>query len=325
VGPLTRGLLVVLARRSPHIVAEREAYRGRTGALSIPAVSVKTMRVTWVSAALALLLTAGCAGEKASQAKPSPSPRTGVDLAEPVTQDRLDATRRLLTIPLINRGPGALHVDKVGFDSPRFSTVPAAAVDGELEVGQQINFSIPYGTAQCTPKSSAEAVVVTAAGTTVRLAVAKGAGSRIVDRLWRDECGEQRLAAAFTVGWGPAWTQVPGKPGGAARLRGELILTPTGDPDITATDLQGSVLFEIDTVPAGRRPMSELRAGASRLPVELGVRLCSKHGLTEAKRIFEFTLHAKFGDAQPDHRTIIPPAAVQQRLLALLKTCPPEF
>jgi hypothetical protein len=281
--------------------------------------------------ALGLVLVAGCAGEKSDMAtpanrsaSPSASPKTGVQLAEPLLQDRLDGTRRLLTVPLVNRGPGPVRVSKVGLVSPRFSPVPPTAVDGELAVDQQINFSIPYGTAQCTRKSADESLTVVAGGETRTLALAPPVN--ILDRLWRTECDAKRLEAAFTVGWGATWTQVPGAEGEADRLTGALIATPTGkeDEDVTLTDFTGSVLFAVDSAPAGRRPLATLKPGRNEVPVQIDVRLCSKHGLTEAKRIFEFTLYARLGDADPVYRTIIPPEAVQQQVLALLKTCPDE-
>jgi len=272
---------------------------------------------------MALILLAGCAGDSAESTQrtpPSPSPKPGLQFAEPLTQDRLDATRRLLTVPLRNGGPGVAHVDRIALVSPRFTDVPATTVDGDLAPGQQINFSIAYGAARCDQDAGKPVLVLEAGERVERLAVPTPA--QILDRLWRAECDQKRLEAAFTVEWGQSWTQVPATDGGAARLRGELKLTATGDERITVTDVRGSVLFELDTAPAGKQPITELASGSRMVPVEIGVRLCFKHGLIEAKKNFDFTLYARLGDADQTYRTITPPKLVQQRALALLATCP---
>ena len=243
-------------------------------------------------------------------------------LAEPLLQDRLDATRRMLTVPLRNGGPGTVHLDKIALASARFTAVPPATVDADLAPGQQINFSIAYGTARCDQEAGEPALVLDSGGRVERLAVPTPA--QILDRLWRAECDQQQLESAFTIEWGQSWTQIPATDGGAARLRGELRLTATGNTRIVVTDVRGSVLFDLDTAPAGKRPITELASGSRTVPVEIGVRLCFKHGLIEAKKNFDFSLYARLGDADQAYRTITPPKPVQQRALALLATCPKD-
>jgi len=285
----------------------------------------------WRSATLAIGLTvltvlAGCAGEPDASTQqrtpPSPSPKPGLQLAEPLLQDRLDATRRLLTVPLRNGGPGVAHVDRIALASPRFTDVPATTVDGDLAPGQQINFSIAYGTARCDQDAGKPMLVLEAGERVERLAVPTPA--QILDRLWRSECDQKQLEAAFTIDWGQSWSQVPATDGGAARLRGGLKLTASGNERIVVTDLRGSVMFDLDTVPAGKQPITELASGSRTVPVEIGVRLCFKHGLIEAKKLFDFTLYARLGDADQVYRMITPPKLVQQRALALLATCPKD-
>jgi hypothetical protein len=147
----------------------------------------------------------------------------------------------------------------------------------------------------------------------------------ILDRLRKAECDEQRLASSFAVSWDGPWSQVSSG-AGAARLRGGLRVTLTGSHEVSVTDLKGSVLFALDTAPAGRRPIVDLDAASrsATIPVEISVRMCHKHGLIEAKRIFDFILYAAVGDQPPAYRTITPPARVQKQALALLGTCPPD-
>ncbi len=272
-------------------------------------------------AAVAVCVLAAC--DKSADTTAPSTPEAGVHLAEPLLQDRLDATRRLLTVPLTNGGPGDAQVKSIQLVAPHFAQVPPTVVDGTLEPGRQINFSIAYGKARCDAKDGAVTLVLATGAGEKRLDVPRPV--KILDRLRALECDQDRLAAAFTVAWDGAWTQVPAS-GGADRLRGALRLTRTGDEAVEVTDLAGSVLFDLDTVPPGRDPAGRLDGDnrTAEVPVEIAVRLCHKHGLTEAKRIFEYTLYARLGAGDPVYRTIIPPPEAQQRILALLKTCPRE-
>lgn len=282
-----------------------------------------------------LVVVAGCSeGSETAGARPSATPTTrgpGVQLAEPLLQDRLDATRRMIGIPLTNGGPGTARVLRVQLVTPHFATTPPATVDADLAPDQQINFAFPYGAARCEPDAAKQRPVVLVdvdAGGRRQLRLTPPTPVKILDQLRDVECQQRELETAFDVTWGPTWTRVPARSGEAQRLSGELRLTlrPKAGP-VTATALRGSVMFAIATVPADREPIASLDAKttSASVPVEVSVRLCSKHGLTEAKKLFVFTLAAQLGGDPPRYRTIEPPAAVSQQILALLGTCPPEY
>jgi hypothetical protein len=261
-----------------------------------------------------------------------PAPATssvspGLHLAEPLLQDRLDATRHLLTIPIVNGGPAEAYVRRVQIVAPHFAPVPPTTVDAAMEPGRRINFSIRYGTARCNDTAGPVTLVLDVGrpGAERQQRLAAPTPVEILDRLRKAECDEQRLASSFAVSWDGPWSQVSSG-AGAARLRGGLRVTLTGSHEVSVTDLKGSVLFALDTAPAGRRPIVDLDAASrsATIPVEISVRMCHKHGLIEAKRIFDFILYAAVGDQPPAYRTITPPARVQKQALALLGTCPPD-
>jgi hypothetical protein len=263
----------------------------------------------------------------------TPSPlRPGLRLSEPLQQHRLDATRHMLTVPIVNGGPTAVHVRRIQLLAPHFAAVPPTSVAADMAPEQLISFSIGYGSARCDDTAATGEVALTlevgppgSPPYQERLAVETPV--EVLDRLRRGECDQRRLAALFDVTWGTAWRQEPPADGRAARLRGALRLDLTGaDEPVTATDVRGSVLFGLDTVPAGRRPIAALTRDdrSATVPIEITVELCSKHGLTEAKKVFDFSLYARIGTAEPLYRTITPPPALQRQTLALLATCPAD-
>jgi hypothetical protein len=285
--------------------------------------------VSVVAVVIAATMLVSC-NKQADTSRPAPSASTlgpGLQLAEPLLQDRLDATRHMLTIPIVNGGPAEVQVRRIQIIAPQFTPVPPTVVDATMEPQRRINFSIGYGTARCDDAAGEVTLLLDVgppggAGHQERL-VAPGPVD-IVDRLRRAECEQRQLESTFTVVWGGAWTQVKTGPG-AARLHGELRIALTGDEQVTVTDIRGSVLFSLDSRPADRRPIVSVDPAnrSATIPIEIGVRLCFKHGLTEAKKIFDFSLYAKLGDRAPTYRTITPPLPVQKRTLALLATCPP--
>lgn len=283
-----------------------------------------------VAVVVVVALTLVSCDKPADSGQPEPvtsSLGPGLQLAEPLLQDRLDATRHMLTIPIVNGGPAEAYVRRIQLVAPHFIPAPPTTVDAAMEPGRQINFSIGYGVARCDDAAGSVTLVLDVGrpGTERQQRLAAPGPVEILDRLRRAECDQQRLESSFVVSWDGPWSQVSGG-AGAARLRGVLRVALTGDEQVKVTDLKGSVLFALDTAPAGRRPIVDLdlTSRSATIPVEISVRLCHKHGLIEAKRIFDFILYATVGNQQPAYRTITPPPQVQKQALGLLATCPPE-
>jgi hypothetical protein len=272
------------------------------------------LRRLCVIVALLTVVSSGC------QRRPDPSTATtpapgGPRLAAPVQQDRLDATRRMVTVPLTS--PQAVTIESVQLVGPYFAVVPAAPFAQPLAGGTRIDFPVGYGAAQCAAKAGKTIAVVTVRpGGTLRLPVTGDA----LGRLWRADCVQQRLEAAFSVTWAGPWRRLPAAAGQAQRLGGTLQLAlRSAKTSVEVTGLRGSVLY--DLVGTGHARLGGGQSTVS-VPVEIGVRLCSKHGLTEAKKTFVFAMYARLNGGATQVRTIEPPAAVQKDIAALLATCP---
>jgi hypothetical protein len=235
----------------------------------------------------------------------------------------------MVTVPLVNGGPGDVHILSIRLRTSYFDSAAPSAFGQDLGVGQRVDFPVGYGAVRCgaaATLSTIEADIRAPDGRPRTLRLTSAAGG-VLARLNEEECDQRELEGAFRVEWGTAWSRLPALTGRAQRIRGELRLQRvSGDEQVTVTEIRGSVLFDLATVPAdGRLPVQLYSPNAvSVLPMEIGVRMCSKHGLTEAKKIFDFTLSAKFGSGLTKYRAITPPPPVQKQALALLSTCPAE-
>jgi hypothetical protein len=259
--------------------------------------------------------SAGCAHGAAPKTPASPAAGP-VAAAAPLIQDRLDETTGMITAPLRSSEP--VRVVSVQLVSPYFAPAAAREFGQQLEAGRRVDFPVPFGAVRCPAGAEPTELVIVVVGTPEPLHLKVEPGG--LTRLHEKGCQAQEFEKALTVEWGPGWTQVAGHP---AHLRGELRLRRTVGADVQLTAIQGSVLY--DLAAAGPLPrISGDGDGGTALPVEIGVRLCSKHGLTEAKKVFDFTLSGRLGTGDVRRRTITPPPAVQAAARTLLATCPDE-
>jgi hypothetical protein len=244
-------------------------------------------------------------------------------MAAAVQQDRLDATRHMVTVPLTAREPET--IEKVQLESPYFATAPAAQFGQQLPAGGRIDFPVPYGAARCEAKEGPGTAVVTirsSSGATREVRLRADAGA--LQTVWRAECEDRAFAEAVTVSWAGPWQRRPARTGEAQRLAGSLHLTLADrTARATVSALKGSVLYDISRQASGPVRLDSAHPSAD-VPIEIGVRLCFKHGLTEAKKVFVFTMHAQLNGAPEHPRTLTPPAAVQGKIASLLVTCPDE-
>jgi hypothetical protein len=270
-------------------------------------------------------LAMACAGsDPEPAARPSaagsPSPATGVQLAAPIRQERLHATSRLMTVPLVSYDAQPVRVVSVEMRSGLFEAAPARASGHDLLPGMRADFAVGYGAAVCpAPEGQVEVIAELTGKRTIRLAAPV---SETLRRLHRIECRERQLAATLGVDWGTRWRRIPARPGQSERLAGELRLNLKAPGEsVTVTGIQGSVLYELTPESAPLAALDEDRREA-RAPVEVRVRLCHKHGLIEAKKTFVFTLYVAAGRDKAEPMTVEPPPGVQRQIEGLLATCP---
>jgi hypothetical protein len=244
-------------------------------------------------------------------------------MAAAVQQDRLDATRHMVTVPLT--APEAETIETVQLESPYFETGAAAQFGQPLPAGGRIDFPVPFGAARCGAKDGPGTAVVTIrSGSGPAREVRLRADAGALKTVWRAECEDRAFARAVTVSWAGPWQRRPARTGEAQRLAGNLHLALADrTARVTVSALQGSVLYDVSRQTTGPVRLDSAHPSAD-VPIEIGVRLCFKHGLTEAKKVFVFTMYAQLDGAPERPRTLTPPAAVQGQIASLLVTCPDE-
>lgn len=272
--------------------------------------------------AVAPVLVAAC-----SAGSPSHRPLAALHLHASVQQDRIDATNRQVSIPLVNGGGAAVTIEQVQLDAPEFTTVRPAAEADLLAAGGQLNFPVSFGAPRCgtAPTGSKPTVRLrlrdgSGRSRTLRLPIADSDG--LLGRLARQECEQRALAAAFNVEYGPAAVQ-PRTPRHPV-LRGSLIVGRRSSAlPLVITSLRGSVLFDLNPPAPAHSPVASLPAGAATLtiPVEMSVPRCDAHVLIEAKKVFFFSIGLKIGDAPVQYLQIPPPDPIQRGLRALVTAC----
>jgi hypothetical protein len=273
---------------------------------------------------LPAMLVAACNGSAASAPPPN--------LTAGVQQDRVDATNRQLSVPLVNHGGSTVTVEGVQLVAPQFTTVPGSHARDDLTPGLRLNFPINFGTARCGALPAGHPAVRVRLGTAdhrsraVMVAVTDPDG--LLDQLRQGDCQQQELLKAVSVDYGPI-TRRPGRPGHPV-LHGSLIIRRRAAVEpVTVTETRGSVLFDLlsgtgDPAVAPRGPVAVLASGQDTLvvPVLMSIPRCDPHVLIEAKKIFFFSIGLRLGAAPVRYLQIPPPDPVQQALRALFGPCP---
>ncbi|MDQ6874443.1 MAG: hypothetical protein M3042_05175 [Actinomycetota bacterium] len=272
--------------------------------------------------AVGSVLVAGC-----SAGSPSHPTLQALHLHATVQQDRIDATNRQVSIPLVNTGPSEVTIEQVQLDAPEFTTVPPKAEADRLPVGGQLNFPVNFGAARCAGQPPGHGPVVrlrlrdgSGRSRALRLPIADSDG--LLERLRRQECEQRALTAAFSVEYGPASVQ-PRTPRHPV-LRGTLIVRRRGSMlPLVVIVLRGSVLFDLNPPAPAHSPVASLPAGAASLsiPVEMSVPRCEPHVLIEAKKIFFFSIGLQIGSAPVQYLQIPPPDPIQRGLRTLVTDC----
>ncbi|PZS32464.1 MAG: hypothetical protein DLM59_08160 [Pseudonocardiales bacterium] len=273
---------------------------------------------------LPAVLLAACS----SSATGVPPPK----LTAGVQQDRVDATNRQISIPLINQGNSTVTVENVQLVAPQFTTVPGSRAQDDLTPGLRLNFPINFGTARCGAPPAGHPVVRVRVRTidhrsrvsTVPVTDPDG----LLDRLRRSDCQQQSLLKAVSVDYGPVIRR-PGLPGHPV-LHGSLIVRrKAAKGSLTVVETRGSVLFDLlsgttDAAVAPRSPVAVLSPAADVLtvPVLMSIPRCDPHVLIEAKKVFFFSIGLRIGSDPEQFLQIPPPVPLQQALRGLFGPCP---
>jgi hypothetical protein len=295
------------------IVMPRQARRRLASPVVLPLVLVL------------LALTAGCtdSGTASSGGRRSPGPAAvpASDLHASVTQSRFDEGTARLRAGVVNGSDRDITVtgatlvwDGLGFSSGRRPPEP-------VHPGQASAFTVDYGSPRCgrAPRARPRLQAVVD-GRTRRLPLHVDEPG-LLRRLRAAACARVLLDRQLSVRL--ALQRATVGTGTAERLPGRLVLTRSGDAGTAARPvhvvaLRGSVLFDLSAT-------SPLPTTSSRttdrleVPLSVGSTLrCDGHARGQASQPFLFAAYLR-GEGRATQRVVlVPSAAEQERLLAML-------
>jgi hypothetical protein len=273
------------------------------------------MRQALSAATVVLLGVAGCAASEEPR-QPPRAPKVSVT----VLQQRVDEATRTVGVEATNRGDAPVHVSSVrlvggGLDA---QTTP---LDTDLQPGLTVALRTSYGSPDCEDRVGRVSATLEIDGRIVELPV-DAAGQEEIDRLLDVDCAGRTLAATAAVRLtGPYRRVVRDGP----RLRGRLVLQRRDrGAAVDVRSLGGSVLVELEPVDEP----ADLDEGSERAvtPVLLGsTGRCDAHALGGSTQTFLLSAYVKLGDAPEQRVVLVPPNAVQDRVLRVVdRACDAE-
>jgi len=279
----------------------------------------RQVRSTALTTLLLFASLAGCSTDDDRPAASSPA-----ELTAAVQQDRLNATRRMLAIPLRNKGSTAVTIQEMQLVAPQFTVVPPAQRDDVLPPAARLDFPLSYGRPRCGAKPAGEpAVQIRLRGADGRrqdLRLKLAPPTDVLDRLRATECGQVALLSAVGVDYGPT-VHLPGRP---PAMAGSLVLRRRASTQpVTVVEIRGSVLFDLIPSVGRRESVATMPATAAlvTIPVRMTVPRCDPHVLIEAKKIYSFSVGLRIGTGPVQFLQIPPPIIVENELRALIGAC----
>ena len=292
---------------------------------------------------VAVLLAAGAVASAAATPGPPPAvpvapataaaalPGAPLRLVRPLEQDRLDATRQRLEVPLVNPGTAPVTVVGLQLQSARLTAVPPADDVITLAPGEELDLVLPYGDAVCaTTGAGAVAtdrlVVDTRAGTgpvahgQLPLAGDDALLVRLQEALCRQRAVDADLALELTPDGPPVLAA--GVPTLPVTLH---VRRRAGDPAVEVSEVDGSVAYALAPTTTAPPPLLRLAPGTAgaAAPLRFSALRCDPHGLVEVKKVFVFLVYVGLDGAPPAPVELAAPPALQAQLEATRALCPP--
>ena len=268
-------------------------------------------------------LCTACSTSGTERARGAPSTAVSSHgLRASMSQNRFDEASGALLAGITNHTDHTISVTRASVVWSGF-TWPDIAIDPTpVPPGQTAPFHVSPGRAHCAGTVT-DSPVLTARvdGAAVRLPLSiKVPG--LLAQLHHAACADQDLGAVAGVSLRISTREVTRR--GAPYLIGAISVerTPGSREVVSVVATLGSVLFDVLPI----RPLPERLAADQahlRLPVLVGpTRRCDPHARGQASQPFLFAVFTRLA-SKPQHRTIIvPTAAEQRRLNALLdRTC----
>ncbi len=265
---------------------------------------MRWVRIVIVGAFALVAASAALAGNLAGSGPGGDTTETGAAVSAPSAPPDLTASAEIrrsfmapgqVAVAVTNHGDEPVRV--LGVELVTESFAPLGVQELDATVPPSVNprdLITHYGEARCPDgvASTAEpASVVLTVQTedetehTVTAALSYPNGT--LDRLLQESCAAQAVAAAARIELGELTEAENGT------LEGRLSVTPLGEAALDATEVRGSVLFEIT---AGET-VSE--AGGVAVPLVFDAHRCEGHVVGDAKQPFGFTVWVAIDGGEP--------------------------
>ncbi|SDC93887.1 hypothetical protein [Glycomyces harbinensis] len=267
----------------------------------------------------AFLLAAGSAGLAGFLASPDPDP--GAPASAPPDLSATAEIRRsfmepgIVAIAVTNHGDAPVRV--LGVELVTDSFAPLGEQEFDAEVPPSVNprdLMTAYGSAQCPDGAASTAAPATAV---LRVETEDGAAHVVtaalphpngtLDRLVKEACAAQVIAAAAAIELGPMAQAENGT------LTADLTLRSLTGAELAVTDVRGSVLFALTA--GGREPAPD---GGAVVAIGFEAVRCDGHAIGDVKQPFGFTAWIAIDGAEPVATPIPVPDEQRDDLWAML-------
>ncbi|MFB9662273.1 hypothetical protein ACFQS3_06090 [Glycomyces mayteni] len=256
-------------------------------------------------------------------------PETGVEAAGPSAPPDLTATAEIrrsfmapgsVTVAVTNHGDAPVRVTGVELVSDSFAPLGVQEFDAEVPGEDRTrDLLTAYGEAVCpdgvdstAAPSTAVLHVETEDGAAHEVAAELSYPNGTLDRLLREACAAQAIAAATAIELGELTAAADGT------LEGGLTLRPLNGAAVGATEVRGSVIFTVESAPLADAPLQGDPGETVTVPLVFDAFRCEGHAVGDAKQPFGFTVWVLLDDADPIPTPITVPDAQREDLWAML-------
>ena len=268
-----------------------------------------------VALPLLCALVAACTASDRQQSPASDQPA----LDASITQFRHDEGTRNLRAGVTNMGSAAVTVTRATLSWSGFAPTSVELEPWTLEPGRTAGFTLQYGAARCESEPTDRPrldVVVDGREHWLPLTVED---PELLERLYANECAEQRLDATGTVSLRLA--DAPVERAGEEYLPGDVLIRrkPGSTDRLTVVDVGGSVLLRLTPKETGALPTHlDADQRSLRVPVLVGsAHRCDAHALGNSSQTFLLSVYVRRGQ-DPVHRVITVPDRGSKALLTEL-------
>jgi hypothetical protein len=254
---------------------------------------------------------AGTGGEPDAALPPSAPP----DLSATAEIRRSFMEPGIVAIAVTNHGDAPVRVLGVELATASFAPLGEQEFDTEVPPSESPrDLMTEYGEARCPDGIDSTAAPATA---TLRVSTEDGAVHEVeaalphpngtLDRLLKEACAAQVVAAAAEIELGPLTADADGA------LAGDLTVRPLAGAALDVTEVRGSVLFELSAGEPSEGPGGEVV-----VPIGFAAVRCDGHAVGDAKQPFGFTVWITIGGGEAVATPIPVPEARREALWAML-------